>query len=414
MVIAQTDRSSRRVLLYFCTNSFAETLQAVGILWATFALTHSATLVGVVNAAAYIPGVVVGLVFARHADSGDANRRLSQTNWVLVIGSSTLVAVWALSGGTALVIGFFVAAQISLSIVKMLNKAYVGRFVRNTFDNDQAKRVLERSASFGLVGGLVGGAAGGLLLEVTSASWTFAGAAVLYLVSLAAVRLVLLRTANNPPTVDPGATRDPDDGDMPDSEGTPTAANRDRRRFLWLILLFSIPSSGALPYISTLLVPYADAVAPGSGVFYAVLTIAATTGGFVAGMALSTERLSMRHILAFGLIAGAVGCALLGAVTWAPLVVALVFAASTVITTHVISMQVLTNQAPPRNEVGRFTVLRNCVAGLAKGLFSLAAGWVVDTGGTAVAWVALAVALVVFSIGWSVITRTRRHREFAL
>ncbi|MFD0396083.1 hypothetical protein ACFQ3Z_44160 [Streptomyces nogalater] len=46
---------------------------------------------------------------------------------------------------------------------------------------------------------------------------------------------------------------------------------------------------------------------------------------------------------------------------------------SAVLTTHVMVMQVLTNQAPPEDQVGRFTVVRNAVAGVAKCVAALVA-----------------------------------------
>ncbi|WP_128644778.1 hypothetical protein [Rhodococcus sp. BS-15] len=53
--MTRTPTRAERALLFFFANSFAETLQAVGILWAAFALTDSGVVVGVVNAFAYLP-----------------------------------------------------------------------------------------------------------------------------------------------------------------------------------------------------------------------------------------------------------------------------------------------------------------------------------------------------------------------
>lgn len=396
-MVTRTPTRAERALLFFFANSFAETLQAVGILWAAFALTDSGVVVGVVNAFAYLPGVVVGVLYRNRADSGDSDRSLARTNRALVVGSTALTVVWLVAGAEWLLIAFFIAAQILLSVVKMLNKAYIGRFVRQRFSGAQARHVLERATSLGLVGGLVGGGLGGLLLELGSAGWLFALAALMYVVSLWAIRFTL-REGVDPQRVDPAPAK-------ASPAETSSGLTGSNRRLLWLVLVFSVPSSGALPYISTLMVPFSDVIAPGAGAFYAALTIATTLGGFVAGMALSAEKITIGHVLTFGLLASAALCVGLGAATWAPLVLLLVFLVAVVLTAHVISMQVLTNQAPAENEVGKFTVMRNCVAGLAKGGFSLVAGWIVDVGGPAQSWLVLAVVLVVFGVGWYFVDR---------
>lgn len=382
----------RRLLSFFLANSLAETVQVVAMVWATYALTHDARLVGIVNAAAYLPGVVVGLFFQRRADAGSAARLLSMTNWVLFLSSLALTAVWLASNSVPLVVVSFVVFQVSLSVVKMVNKAYVGRVVRDGFEPRTASRVLQRATSLTLVGGMVGGGAVGVLLDLVSPGWAFAAASVLYLASLYAISADAARAH---PATEVGSD---DEG----AETLPPAEPDGVRRSLALILLFSVPSSGALPFISTAMVPYANQVAQGSGLFYSVLTVTVMCGGFVAGMALSTNRLTLSASLRWMLGAGGVLAALLPVVRWPPLVVGVVLVLAVALTAHVISMQVLTNQAPPPSEVGRFIVLRNSVAGTAKGVFSLLAGWIIDVAGLDVAWLSLAVVLLVFAGAWVV------------
>lgn len=385
----------RRLLSFFLASSVAETVQVVAMVWATYALTHDARLVGAVNAAAYLPGVVVGLLFQRRADAGRAARLLSMTNWVLFLGSLALTVLWAASDSVALLVTAFAVVQVSLSVVKMLNKAYVGRVVRDGFEARTASRVLQRATSLTLVGGLVGGGAVGVMLDLVSPGWAFGAASVLYLVSLNAVA-----------GADSGQQRK---GEAEDAEEPPVVPSPVRpdgvRRSLTLILLFSVPSSGALPFISTAMVPFANDVAPGSGLFYSILTVAVMCGGFVAGLALSADRLTLSGSLRWMLGIGGVLTAALAVVRWPPLVVPVVVVLAIALTAHVISMQVLTNQAPPASEVGRFTVLRNSVAGTAKGVFSLLAGWIIDRAGLGAAWLTLAAVLVIFAIAWMAISR---------
>ncbi|AUG78780.1 hypothetical protein CFP65_4013 [Kitasatospora sp. MMS16-BH015] len=397
MTATTDDRRSRAgswLLGFYAAGSAAETLQAVAILWATYLLTHNAVIVGAVNAAAYLPGVVLGLVLRKKADSGSAGRLLSLTNWVLFAGSTALALVWAADLPQGALLGAFALVQCSLSVVKTLNKAYVGRFVRRHFARSEAVRLVERATSLALVGGLVGGGISGLLLDTSAADWCFTLAAVLYLVSLAAVwRVARTRpegTAATPaPTAQLVAGPTPTDVELEDPAGR-----------LRLILLYSVPSSGALPFVSTLMVPLAQAVAPGSGLFYSVLTVTSMCGGFLAGMALSSGRLSAAATLNTALGTGGALVACFAAFHWRPAVVLLMLVATAVLTAHVMVMQVLTNQAPPEGRVGRFSVVRNAVAGSAKAGFSLLAGWLVDAGGLTTAWLVLGAVLGAFGLAW--------------
>ncbi|MCX4789024.1 hypothetical protein OG369_23420 [Streptomyces sp. NBC_01221] len=388
------------LLSFFFLGSAAEMLQAVALLWATYELTHNAVVVGAIGAAAHLPGVVLGLALRKKADAGQAARLLSLTNWVLFAGSSALALVWAAGLGPGVIIGAFAAVQCSLSVVKTLNKAYVGRFVRQHFAPTHAVRLLARSSALSLVGALIGGGASGLLLDTTAADSCFAVAALLYLLSLVAVRLV---------TAAPPAVREvPDSASPPAAPAartvaraeTPRAEPADPAGRTRLILLYSIPSSGALPFISTLMVPLAQSVAPGSGSFYSVLTVTTAFGGFLAGMALSRGTLSAERTLNIALVAGGALVACFAATRWPPAVLLLMLVAAVVLTAHVMVMQVLTNQAPPADQVGRFSVVRNSVAGSAKAGFSLLAGWLVEAWGLGTAWLVLAVVLALFGCAW--------------
>ncbi|GAB2959470.1 hypothetical protein ACFMQL_11650 [Nonomuraea fastidiosa] len=424
------------LLAYFLLSSVAEALQAVAILWASYELTHNATVTGVVNAAAYVPGIVLGLVLRKRVDGGHASRQLALTNWALAGGSAALALVYAAGSSHDVVLGAFIVAQCVLSVVKALNKAYVGRVIRQRFPSPAGIRLREQVTSLGLVGGLVGGGAAGLVLETGAAGWCFGGAALLYVLSLASAWRVGSRpdadtrpaAANGPgdegssgeenPAGERSAAEAPAGAEVeadpvPEPEqprgsgpatgpgrGTGSAPDAGAAGRLRLILLYSVPSSGSLPFISTLTVPLAQAVAPGSSTLYSILTVASTCGGFLAGAALSSGRMSSRTFLNAALVAGGVLSAAVAATLWPPAVVLVMLVLNMVMTGHVMAMQVLTNQAPPEDQVGRFAVVRNAVAGTAKAGFSLLAGWLVEAAGLTVAWLFLAVVLGVFGAAW--------------
>ncbi|MFE2074480.1 MFS transporter [Streptomyces misionensis] len=404
---ARSVRSGRWLLAFFCASSVAEILQAVAIMWASYRLSHNAVVTGAMNAAAYLPGVVLGLIVRKRADSGDAVHRLSLTNWVLFAGSSLLTLVWMAHSPPGLALAAFAAVQCSLSFVKTMNKAHAGRFIRQGYSASDAVRLRQRSTSLAQAGGAVGGGAAGVLLGFGAVGWCFATTALLYLAGLLAVR----RAASSP--------HEAEDTPVARGAGPAAATSGERRernpsagsRVLRTILVYSFPSSGALPFMSTVAVPLAQSVSPGSGDFYAVLSVAGMAGGFLAGTALSSGRLSSDLVLRTAFLGGAALAVGIAVTRWPAAVVVLFLVLSAVITTHVMVMQVLTNQAPPEDQVGRFTVVRNAVAGAAKCGAALVAGWLVEALGLTAAWLALALVLGAAGFSWWGVGRSREMEE---
>ncbi|MEV5499528.1 MFS transporter [Nonomuraea fuscirosea] len=388
--------AATRLLGFFFLGSAAEAVQRVAVLWVSYELTGNAMVTGAMGAAAYVPGVVLGLLLRKKADAGQAARLLALTNWVLFTGSSALALVWAAKLPQEAILGAFALVQCSLSVVKTLNKAYVGRFIRRQFASANGVRVRERATSMALIGGLVGGGSAGLLLDTIEAGPCFGVAALLYLLSLLAVRRIA--TERTAPERARSGTESGESGEARASAASkPPPVSTSALR---MILLYSIPSSGALPFISTVTVALTQTVAPGSSTFYSILTVAGTCGGFLAGIVLSSGRLPSAVILSAALVTGGLLTAGLVSTRWQPTVVLLMLLLSMALTAHTMVMQVLTNQAPPEDQVGRFTVVRNSVAGLAKGGFALLAGWLVESAGLTVAGLVLAAVLGVFGIVW--------------
>ncbi|WJZ01960.1 hypothetical protein [Corynebacterium freiburgense] len=75
---------------FYLTSNFAETMQSLCIVLAVFAATQSPVWVGVIGATAYLPGVIVSLLFRSLADAPGAERRLATSNSLLVAGAIVL------------------------------------------------------------------------------------------------------------------------------------------------------------------------------------------------------------------------------------------------------------------------------------------------------------------------------------
>ncbi|MBO9705275.1 MAG: hypothetical protein J7474_07160, partial [Arthrobacter sp.] len=77
---------------FAAVGAVAEGLQLVALMWTTLHLAGSASMVGMVNAFAYVPGVIAGVALRRAFDRGSAITTLSRTNWICVAFSLALAA----------------------------------------------------------------------------------------------------------------------------------------------------------------------------------------------------------------------------------------------------------------------------------------------------------------------------------
>ncbi|MFF4183038.1 MFS transporter [Streptomyces sp. NPDC001691] len=399
---APARRSSRLFFtLFFTLSSFAEGGQAVVLLWLTYALTSSALLIGLMVVLGYLPAALLGLLFKRFADRGRAGRVARRTNTTLSVVSLLLAIQHFSSGGrTALSITVIALSQVVLSIAKMFNKAALNRLIRGAFEREEAGRLLAVSQSASLTGQVFGAGLAGVAL---AQGWITAGlvcAALAYAASAGSLALGTRGYADRAEP-SPGTKESPADG------GERTRGERAAVRIRWSpaligVLVFSVPSSGALQFLNTVLVPLASAVAPEQPSYYALLNIVTIAGGFLAGVLLSTGAVSSRRVLGWALPVTVVLALSLALVDAAYLVAVVAFGLSLAVTCHVICMQVLTNQVPADHEVGQFAVVRNVVASLAKAAFSFAAGTLVGVYGVTAAFVVLACSTALFAVGWLV------------
>nr|AGZ93817.1 hypothetical protein [Streptomyces sp. WM6391] len=393
---APAHRSSRLFFtLFFTLSSFAEGGQAVVLLWLTYALTNSALLIGVMVVLGYLPAALLGLLFKRFADRGRAGRVARSTNTALSVVSLVLAVQHFSSGGrTALSITVIALSQVVLSIAKMFNKAALNRLIRGAFEREEARRLLAVSQSASLTGQVFGAGLAGVALAQGWITAALICAALAYAASAGSLSLGTRGYADR-------AEQQPSTGENPAGGGRAAVPIRWSSALIG-VLVFSVPSSGALQFLNTILVPLASTVAPEQPSYYALLNIVTIAGGFLAGVLLSTGAVSSRRVLGWALPVTVALSLALALVDAAYLVAVVAFGLSLAVTCHVICMQVLTNQVPADHEVGQFAVVRNVVASLAKAVFSFAAGTLVGVYGVAVAFVVLACGTALFAAGWLV------------
>lgn len=398
MRLNSTGRAAANVTAFYLLSSLAEGGQSLILLWVTYALTNSALLVSVVVLLGYLPATIVGMFFRRFADRGRADHIVQRTNIVLSVVSALLAFEQFVAGSSvAPTVAAILSSQVVLSLVKMVNRAALGRLLRDSFDDATCRRVLQLSSSFSLMGIVIGAGVSGVMVSQGWAVPSLVLAAASYVASSVTMTL---RTRTYRPSAATATAHSPRVGEML------RGARWDLR--MLTVMVFSVPSSGALQFVSTLLLPLSQAISPGHPTYYAVLDVTSVCGGFLAGTLLSMSVLSSRLVLNVALPVSAVLAAALGASNSTPVVAALAFAVTFAITAHVVCMQVLTNQVPASHEVGQFTVMRNIVASLAKATFSLSAGALVGVTSPHTAAFVLAVAFLPFAIAWpAMATRSR-------
>lgn len=406
---------------FAAVGAVAEAVQLVALLWTTLHLTGSASVVGVVNAFAYLPGVIAGVALRRAFDRGSAVTTLSRTNWVCVAFSLALAASVVAEVPAPALITLFCASQGTLSIAKLANKSALARALRQIIGREDLPAVQGRISSTTIIGGVVGSGLSGVLLAFVGATWCFVTASALYAASVLLIRSLgrgdqAMKAHDGDRAPDPRPRRPRRPRTIaPSSSPAVSAAGAqglpqplDGGRMLALVLLVSIPSSGALQFLTALLPSYADAVVPGSAPFYSVLDISAMLGGVLAGAFLGLSAGVRRMVQRYALVSAGLLCLLLvppwpGAVS-----VLLVGVAALVITAHVVGMQIATNQLAPDGEIGRYMAVRNAGAGLAKAVFSVAAGVLAQLGGVPSAWLALAGLLIAVAAAFSLSPAWRR------
>lgn len=403
---------------FAAVGAVAEGLQLVALMWTTLHLTGSAWVVGVVNAFAYVPGVIAGVALRRAFDRGSAITTLSRTNWICVAFSLALTATVITGLPTPALITLFCASQAALSIAKLANKSALARALRQIIGRPDLPAVQGRISSTTIIGGVIGSGVSGLLLALVGPAWCFAAAGALYAVSVLLIRALgrgdrAATAADGGPAraVRPGAPQSgaPSSGGASSAIGAESAPQPlDGGRLLALVLLVSIPSSGALQYVTALLPTFANAVVPGSAPFYSAVDIAAMLGGVLAGALLGVSARVRRMVQHYALVTGGLLCLLLVPQWPAVVSVFLVGLAALVITAHVVGMQIATNQLAPDGEIGRYMAVRNAGAGLAKAVFSVAAGVLAQIGGVPSAWLALAGLLIAVAAAFSLNPAWRR------
>ncbi|MEX0447221.1 MFS transporter [Xenorhabdus sp. SGI246] len=380
---------------YTTFSALAEGLQSVIILWLVFQITRSPLAVSLTIIAGYLPSAIMGFFLLSFADAKNPAKQLSVSNGILTLSAFCLSLFFLFSATQpTLLMLAVVTVQSILSLVKMFNKTSVNRIVRDNFTPEDGSKMLQISASNIQISQTSGTALGGLFLTLDIGNSGLFIAGLFYVASTIAIGFFTYFTLSTIPTT---VHTDKKQKQLLNKTYLVHVLNQQELR---KILLFSIPSSGAFQFINTSLPPLADTFTKSGANFYATLNISCMIAGFISGLLLSRRIVSEKFILNHALLVSAIIILLMIGTDNKYLVSMLLFGATLFITCHIICIQVKCNQAPEKQDVGKFTMLRTSISSLSKITFSLGAGVLLSLLSLKTTYYLMVFILLLFSLQW--------------
>ncbi|MGX9522748.1 MFS transporter [Vibrio mediterranei] len=389
---------SANILIYQCFISafyVACGIHSITAIWLAYDFTQSPFIVSLMIVASYLPSAIAGFTLSERFSCGNPFKKL-KTGVLILAGSMVLMvaALTSIAEGEVMSLVVIGLIQVVLSLVKLSNQSSLAVLVRTIFSKQQGKQVIEMASSNLLVSLSIGAGLAGLLLTIDLIYIGPVLACILFAFAWMGMVKLERRTSEfslESPSVDVGSQTNSVDK---------VSLFTDRN--LQTLILFSICSSGTLQYINAILAPLANHIVANEPSYFSLLDVLSMVGGFLAGVVLSSNRLKSTLVLDHGLLAIAAITVSLAVSSHPALVAILMFMLAFITTAHVISMQVKTNQAPHKEHVSQYTVLRNASVSVAKTCFSLLAGIVTTVVDIQTSWFVLTVIAVCFALLWRV------------
>lgn len=300
---------------------------------------------------------------------------------VLVINSFD---IWLCTGAIGTV-------QVILSLAKLSNQSSIGLLIRSAFSGKRGAQMMQISSSNLLIAQSIGAGVAGFLLSV---DFIYIGqiiASFLFLLSYFSIKFFEKENLNF------SCSRNTKSGNV---ESALQAMFILNHKDLQTLVLFSICSSGTLQYINSILAPLAAKIVENEPFYFSLLDILCTVGGFLAGVFLSTKRVKTSFVLSYSFAIIALFSVFLSLFEEPIIVAILIFFLSLTTTSHVICMQVKTNQVPSKKYVAKYAVIRSASVSIAKTVFALIAGTLTNYISIQSAWFVLGGIAIVFTVLW--------------
>lgn len=353
-------------------SAFGDGIQSIAIIWFIYSFSNNSFLVGAIIAVAYVPSLLLSPFLGTFADLFNPKRLSILCDLVraFVILAISISVVFIDKNDLLLVIIFI--GQLLSSTFYTLYKSSSQKLIRSFFGKKEIQYLISTTSSASLVMTIAGSGLAGVMLDVISPVFCFLINSVSFFLS--ALCIYFLKPA-------------------PEQDITPLPVKRSeifrhqlsdgfsyvqKNAGILFILFISIPSSGLLQGMNTLMAPYAKIAAnAGSGLF-ALIDIAASLGGVVAGIILHKKNLIRNLSIKYGLLGIAFSACCLGLFRNRILSVAGFFLLGCFIMMHIISTQTITNLITEEEYLGRVVSIRTLVVSLVKIIFSLACGYLIS------------------------------------
>ncbi|MDE1481700.1 MFS transporter [Xenorhabdus bovienii] len=391
---------------YTAFSALAEGMQSVIVLWLVFQITHSPLAVSLTVIAGYLPSAIMGFFLLSFADVRNPASQLTVSNGILTLSAFFLPLFFLFSVTKPILLMLAVVTmQCILSLVKMFNKISVNRIVRDNFTLEVGSKMLQISASNIQISQTVGAALGGVFLTLNYGNSGLFVTGIFYAASTIAASFFASFTLSVSPITNHINKKRRKLLDKT------YLFNVFRRKELSLILLFSIPSSGAFQFVNTSLPPLADIFSKSDANFYALLNLSCMISGFLSGLLLSRKTFSEKFVLNHALLISAIIILFMIESNNKYLVAALLFWVTLFITCHIICIQVKCNQIPEQQDVGKFIMLRTSIASISKIFFSLGAGVLLSFFSLKTTYYLMVSILLLFSLQWYLFGRGVFNKE---
>ncbi len=359
--------------------SFAESIQNVIVTWLVYKYTRNSLAITLITFVNYFPIFLTAFTFIFIADSLHPLYQFLINNIVLFISSSIIFIISLLKLKTTKYFLLIFILQTVFSCVKSLNRIISNKIIKMLFHKNEREKTIQLSFSATQIFQSIGNFIGNLFILREIGSYGFLFISLVYLFNLILTK-ILLKKENK-------IYEEPNNPKIDNKENTLVRIKQDLLWFkyvfqdkkLFSIVFFSIPSSGVYQYLTTTIPFLALLMNIRKANFsYFLLSFLCTCSSSLSGILLFKNILSKQFIQKNTFIICSFLFLLLSFSSNFFIILFLNALCFAVLSSHIILMQIKTNQSSNYLNLGKFTIVRNSVLSFGKIFFSFVSAILLD------------------------------------
>jgi MFS family permease len=353
------------------TSAFGDGIQAIAIIWYIYSLNHNHILVGAIIAISYVPSFIMAPFLGVLSDRIDPKKTTvicDLCRFGVILGIFIILFISKIP--SLIIIALFIGQLISSSFYTLF-KSSSQKLIRCSFAINEVYSIISISSSLSLVLTIIGSGLAGYLLTITTPAICFLINSLTFLVAAFCfnrLETISLHDVEN----------------LSISQQSATSFYHEiiagiryilGKKEVLVVFVLSIPSSGILQGINTLMAPYAKETINSGPRMFALLDISCSIGGFFAGILLQNFKWIRKVSLNIGLLGIAMSALLTGLFNYIITSVIGFFLLGLFTMIHIVSTQSSVNLLTNEQFLGRVVNTRTVVVSLAKIFFSLLSGY---------------------------------------